>query len=111
MRLERISDIYWEVRNGVRGFLYWLPFSIKWRSWDYEWGLRALQHHLKALEKDVREGYHADAEKTSREIRVAIKLIENLSTQKYLLRNPQREEIAWSYLFHLMKRKMRSWWE
>lgn len=119
--IQVVSYIRYDISSGIRGLIYWAPYAWKWRSWDYQYGLDALEHHLVALEKAVREGYHMNAEKDARDIRVTIELLRRKDyypskflaecTREDLKRRDAKQKEDWEYLWKHISRNMKKWWD
>ncbi len=110
---------YRDLANGLRGLAYWAPFAWKWRSWDYEFVLYAIEHGLKAMEPALRNGDSAEGEKRAQEVRVALELLRRLtgdtestitSTEDWAAHLGAKVR-AWDELFPLLHKKMRRWWQ
>jgi hypothetical protein len=110
-----MRDSYYDIKSGLYGLLCWAKFAWKWRPWDYEYGLLAIEHHLKALEKSLRNGNKQDSEKCADEVKTALKLLDGYLRGRYDTSSINDEfELKQKYLskfFNLMTRKMEGWWD
>lgn len=113
-----LRDFYYEVRAGIFGLLYWAPFAWRWRSWDYEYGLIALDHHLKALEKTIRKsGIHEDNEKIADEIVECLGILNRIVKDRYILESKSFEKAISAkqkdlkLLCKIIAEKMPAWWD
>jgi hypothetical protein len=127
MRLRKLTDwLCYDVPQGIRGVLYWLPYAWTWRPWDYQYGLEALERHFIKLEVCCRTGWGANAEQHARDIRIAISLIRRMREGSYsdhpevddLGRSVppstpwwERQQQDWDFLFEHMRKHMQRWWD
>lgn len=116
-----ISYVRYDIPNGIRGLIYWAPIAWRWRSWDYQYGLDAFAHHLRALEEACRMGSSVTGEAEAKRIRIALELLRRhvedpysdqlrtnkLSYQEYAA----LRERDWDYLWNLIRKYLRRWWD
>lgn len=118
-----------DIPHGISGCIYWFPFAWKYRTWDWQYGMTALNKHLVKLEVAVREGCHDNGAKDAKDIRLALALMKRLRENDYYSKaeaNPQykwlknespykyhkrQENNDWSFLFELLRKRMRHWWD
>lgn len=77
----------YDIHQGIYGLYYWARFAWTWRTWDYAYGLRALQLHLKALEPALRHGHHVNGERDADQVKEALFLIDRILEDDWTLDN------------------------
>ena len=119
----------YDIHQGLAGLIYWAPFAWKYRTWDYAWGLEALRMHLVKLEIAVRTGHHLNGKRDAKDIRVAISLMKRIEEDNYwrlaeksnpynylknelpIRHHSKQGQEDWNYLFNLMRKRSKHWWD
>ncbi len=116
-----IWSLYRDLANGLNGLYYWVPFAWRWRSWDFQYMLNAVEHCLKAMEPVIRDGIACSADRRAKEIRIALELLRRyredvhcgllvsseLDVKGYTT-NRQRD---WDSLWEIIRKRGQGWWE
>jgi len=119
------------IKNGLKSLWYWFPVIWQDRDFDYFFTLHVLRHSLKKLERGMYR--RKNTKKTNlKELRIAILLLDRIIYDDYTsvcgkLDEPcesifgldctdysnwrKIEESDWAYLWPLLQKYMRVWWD
>lgn len=125
--------IYHNIVEGLRSLFYWLPVIWKDRNWDYQFTLNVLEHSLRRLYKFLNGPDCAAWQPKSRirQLRVCLLLLERMrgcyidkagkTEPRYVVGGMYAdwnsddcrylEEQDWKYLWGLLEKYMRNWWD
>jgi len=77
-----MSFIY-NLTQGIRNIIYWLPVIWRDRNWDYSYFLEILRHKLYAIRLDIPNWTRAEKEKDEENIEYVISLIDAVVNDEY----------------------------
>lgn len=73
----------YNIKQGIRNIIYWLPIIWRDRNWDYSHFLEILKHKLDAIRLDIPNWTCAGKEKEAENIDYAITLIDAIVNEEY----------------------------
>lgn len=119
----------WRFRRIVRrtkNVLRWLPIIWKDEQWDYYYIFEVLKHKLVIMSDEIsRAGNHEMAEYDASRMRLAIRLIEKVQNEDYLMEmiddddltkekivaQERKHKKAKRILFKLLDQYIERWWD
>jgi hypothetical protein len=119
----------WRLRRIVRrtkNVLRWLPVIWKDEQWDYYFIFEVLKHKLIIMSDHIgRAGNHTMAEYDASRMRLAVKLIEKVQNEDYLIETINEDNLtremmitaerkhfkAKRILFKLLDQYIERWWD
>ena len=115
-----------QFRRRLKNLFRWLPVIWKDEQWDHYYIYEVLKHKLTIMSDDIREnGNHTMAEYDADRMMLAVRLIEKVQKEDYLIElinddNITREKIiavdkkhnkAKRILFKLLDQYIERWWD
>ena len=81
---QRISDFYYNIKNGIPNLIKWFPVIWQNRDWDHNFIWILLHKKLTLMENCIRNyGHHVYAERDADQIKLAINLLNRLIEDEY----------------------------
>lgn len=105
-------------KEGIKNLYNWFP--IIWNDRDFDWAFLAIimSYKLKKMSKFIKEnGYHVNAKKDAKRMLICSILLNRMINDDYYKDSKNADHEIYrskydnDYLFELMKKYFRSWWD
>jgi len=94
--MNKITDIFYDIKNGIKNLITWFPIIWKDRNWDYEFFFDLLKFKLQLMEKNHRnckvfcESDIKNADQIKKCIEITDRLILDEYTEKSLVEHNKK---------------------
>jgi hypothetical protein len=93
---NKISDIYYSLKNGPKHVFEWLPVVWNDRHWDQYYIYKILRHKLYLQEKFIRHrGCHVNNERDADQIKRCIMILDRLLEDNYIMNATKYHDKKW----------------
>ena len=116
-----------DIIQGIKNMIVWLPIIWNDRDFDYSYLLKIVRFKLKRMLPAIENGHYVGCEKDAKRMRVAIELLDRQLDGAWYYENARlfgdvvsrrlinqwikHENQDWDYLFDLLKKYLRGWWD
>lgn len=106
--LDKLSDLYYSFKEGVKSLIRWAPIIWKLRNWDYVYLLIVMKHQLIFMERNIRRnGFHVNYEQDCDNMKKAIQMLEILAQED----NLETRKADSKKCFNFIRDNYYKWWD